>query len=745
MNFIRPILTGIAFLLFAALSVHAQSVDGFNPDADYLVRSPAVQANGKIPVGDILLKAASQKLNATASHDGLWIESTESGAGGVLRLKAASVGRVNPDHSCHFEVNGQLISNDDVVSFIRPGIVEEYRVGVDGVRQDFILADRPPGSGELILSLSLSGAEAGETAQGIKLTLDKDKRELIYSRLHVTDSAGKVMSAAIKVADQHTLQIQVDDSMAIYPIRIDPTFSDADWIAINPTYPGTNGAIRVIMPDNFGNIYVGGEFTIAGDIAASRIAKWNGTNWTALGVGLNGSVYAIEIDSSGNVYAGGGFTTAGGASAKGVAKWNGSAWASLGTGVNGTVSTLEVDSSGNIYAGGDFTVAGSIGANRIAKWNGSTWSALGSGTSGNVLSIAASADGNLYACGQFLTAGGVPVNLIARWNGSAWFALGTGMNGLVYSLATDSSGILYAGGEFTSAGGVAGTQRVARWNGTAWSRLNNPSGSSMPASSVYDIKIDFAGKLYIGGYQINGGGTVTVWDGSSFETFQRAPSIIYAIGINAFGKVFAGGSFDPSVYNTTAANIGTYENYQFLGLHSQLIFGSVNAVAADSSDSIYVSGALKYSGDIGGNYIARWNGANWSHVGDRSFSSIVAMAVDNSGSIYVCDNVALGGGSTLPSCSKWDGTAWSDIGTFNYAVSALALDTSGNLYAGGSFTTAGGVNASRIAKWSDGVWSSLGTGLDGSVLALALGENDSLYVGGYFTFAGGVVANKVAK
>ena len=94
---------------------------------------------------------------------------------------------------------------------------------------------------------------------------------------------------------------------------------------------------------------------------------------------MDDTVYALAFDASGNLYAGGCFTTAGGVSANRIAKWDGSSWSALGSGMNDSVYALAVDASGNLYAGGYFTTAGGVSANRIAKWNGSSWSALGSG------------------------------------------------------------------------------------------------------------------------------------------------------------------------------------------------------------------------------------------------------------------------------------------------------------------------------------------------------------------------------
>ena len=54
-----------------------------------------------------------------------------------------------------------------------------------------------------------------------------------------------------------------------------------------------------------------GNFTKAGEIAATNIAKWDGSAWSALGSGMNGPVVAVALSDT-NLYAGGGFTKAGG-------------------------------------------------------------------------------------------------------------------------------------------------------------------------------------------------------------------------------------------------------------------------------------------------------------------------------------------------------------------------------------------------------------------------------------------------
>jgi hypothetical protein len=162
------------------------------------------------------------------------------------------------------------------------------------------------------------------------------------------------------------------------------------------------------------DLYVGGYFTDVHDAtdgiltAADYIAKWNGSKWSAVGHGttstdpsLNWIVYALAV-SGPNLYVGGDFTNVqNGATtldaADYVARWDGTNWSALGSdglgggSLNSTVYALAVSGT-DVYVGGMFTdvhdaVDGTLdAADYVAKWNGLKWSALGNdgGTGGSL-------------------------------------------------------------------------------------------------------------------------------------------------------------------------------------------------------------------------------------------------------------------------------------------------------------------------------------------------------------------------
>src|SRR5436190_4218744 len=99
-------------------------------------------------------------------------------------------------------------------------------------------------------------------------------------------------------------------------------FTDANWMSMGGV-PGANGTVYATVVDGSSNLYIGGNFTIVGDVFANCVAKWNGSGWTALGSGIGGAfpvVTALAV-SGGGLYAGGYFKTAGGSLATNIAKW----------------------------------------------------------------------------------------------------------------------------------------------------------------------------------------------------------------------------------------------------------------------------------------------------------------------------------------------------------------------------------------------------------------------------------------
>lgn len=435
---------------------------------------------------------------------------------------------------------GQVSVMDRYVTLDRGVVAEEFSTSREGIRQDFLVPLRPTGEGELRLRMGLEGASAQMGTDGVRLTMDGSGRELVYNKLFVTDAKERMLPARFVVGNARTIEILIEDANAIYPIRIDPTISDADWELLGT---GADNGVYTVAVDSQNNLYAAGGFIASfNGISANRIAKWNGSTWSALGKGILGQVNAIAIDSADNVYVGGNIASAGDEAVNYIAKWNGSVWSALGAGTNNQVTSLAVDSANNLYVGGTFTSAGGGTVNRIAKWNGSTWSALSTGADGTVDGLAVDSTDNLFATGAFTTVGGVSASRVARWNGIAWSALGTGLSSYGSAMAIDSGDNVYVGGGFLTAGGVSAPY-IARWNGSTWSAL----GSSVD-SSVSAIAIDSFNNVYVGGAFTNAGGSaanrIAIWDGSAWAALgSGVNNVVRGLVVDGRDDLYVGGLF----------------------------------------------------------------------------------------------------------------------------------------------------------------------------------------------------------
>jgi len=377
-----------------------------------------------------------------------------------------------------------------------------------------------------------------------------------------------------------------------------------DWSALG-SGSGGNGSLNsyvYALAVSGSAVYVGGSFTDVNNNgtalgAADYIAKWDGTNWSALGSNgggngsLNWTVLALAVSGS-DLYVGGAFTdvnnngTALGA-ADYVAKWDGTNWSALGSNgwgngsLNNSIRALAVNGS-DLYVGGGFTNVNNNGttlgaADYIAKWDGTNWSALGSNGGGNgslndwVYALAVIGS-DLYVGGYFYdvnnngTALGA-ADYVAKWDGTNWFALGSNgggngsLNWPVWALAMIGSDV-YVGGQFTDVnnnGTVLGAaDYVAKWDGTNWSALGSNGGGN---GSLNDFVTELAvsgSDLYVGGYftDVNNNGTalgaadyIAKWDGTNWSALGSngggngsLNERVWALAVNG-SDLYVGGFF----------------------------------------------------------------------------------------------------------------------------------------------------------------------------------------------------------
>ena len=544
---------------------------------------------------------------------------------------------------------------------------------------------------------------------------------------------------------------------------------------------GTSATVQAIAIDSTGNnVYVGGAFITAGGVTVNRIARWNGSVWSALGsatVGTSGTIQAIAIDSLGNVFVGGQFTTAGGVTVNNIARWNGSIWSALGSatvGTNGIVHTIAIDSTNNVYVGGGFTLAGGVTVNRIARWNGTSWSALAGGfttASSTVFAIAIDSTNNVYAGGNFTSSG----NRIARWNGTSWSALGSGLNNnSVRGIAFDSTGNVYVVGDFSQVEGTLANS-IAIWNVStlSWSRIVSNGNIGVTAlAAVYAIGIDSTNNVYIGGIFTTAGG-VTVnriarWNGSVWSSLGGGTvgtigtsSTVFAIAIdstNSTNSLYIGGSFitaggvtveDITYYSSLPTNYLPLNSYTLnntpVFIYNRLLTGTLTITTENSTlqypssptyKLIYITegtGTIRFFdieaivliGGGGGGNVQQTHGTNGPGRGGQ-----VTIVNNPPGGVYTF-TVGAGGGVNANgsnSTAVIGGTTYTATGglanqsTITTSIAGTLIPYN-NLYYGGSGGS-GGTTSGAGAGNSGGIGGGGGGGGRGSNIG-QLGLNDA--------------------
>src|ERR1051325_7724408 len=161
------------------------------------------------------LRCIFQRLEAEATSEGLWLTSTVTNPTSErFRVVAQSVGRnvgsVEREsverralvghsdaltlHAPPLPATGTVAIDGQTVRVHRPGLIEEDSVSMDWLRQDFIVPEKPPGTGELQVRLDVAGARVEPTAHGAQLVLEYSCRQIAYNRPRVPEGTGRAPS-----------------------------------------------------------------------------------------------------------------------------------------------------------------------------------------------------------------------------------------------------------------------------------------------------------------------------------------------------------------------------------------------------------------------------------------------------------------------------------------------------------------------------------------------------------------------
>lgn len=140
--------------------------------------------------------------------------------------------------------NGEFRKEEDLLLHDYDFGRVEYANTNKGMRQNFIIANKPGGAGNLRVEMNLETALFRKLINGNKLVFyGSDNSEAIrlnYDDLNVWDANNKTLNAHMELSQNgNNFSIVVDDKNAVYPITIDPLNTSPEWTtSANGILPG---------------------------------------------------------------------------------------------------------------------------------------------------------------------------------------------------------------------------------------------------------------------------------------------------------------------------------------------------------------------------------------------------------------------------------------------------------------------------------------------------------------------------
>jgi hypothetical protein len=166
-----------------------------------------------------------------------------SGTSGVrIRLGRLAVGRDGDPVRSLGGDRVRLTRNRAEVS--GDGVRESVASGPLGVEQSFTIASRPAGHGPLVISQPMSGASARLLRGGSGVRFGSGLGAVTDTGLSVAAADGRRLPARMVVRGGRLL-ITVNDAGAVYPVRIDPTYSETSELSDGANNDGFGISVAV--------------------------------------------------------------------------------------------------------------------------------------------------------------------------------------------------------------------------------------------------------------------------------------------------------------------------------------------------------------------------------------------------------------------------------------------------------------------------------------------------------------------
>lgn len=494
----------------------------------------------------------------------------------------------------------------------------------------------------------------------------------------------------------------------------------------------------------------------------------------------NGVIRVIVVQPDGKILIGGDFTTLapnGGATVtrNHIARLNsdGTLDTAFDPYASADVYAIAVQTDGKVIAGGNFLYIGGQPRHFLARLDGTTGLAdsFDAGPDDVVRAVAVQTDGKILAGGYFSLVGGVERFHIARFDGTTGLldSFDPGAENVVFSIVLQANGKILVGGRFINIGGEMrrGIARLDPTTGHADSFDPSVDAGGFPPDDVYAIAVQADGKILLGGSFINVSGLsrdgiarVDPTTGQADSFNPSANEIVYAIAVQADGRILAGGNFT-SIGGEARNHIARLSPVtgQADSFAPQTISGGVISIAVQADGKILAGGFFTAVAPNGGALVTRNRIARVEADGrlDRTLnlnaigSEVYATTVQADGKILIGGNFTnvLGVPRNYIARLNRDGTLDATFDpNADSIVYAIATQADGKILVGGQFTTIGEEIRFHIARLDPltGLPDSFDPNASDDVLCIAVQVGDSgILVGGEFTTIGGQMRNRIAR
>ena len=168
----------------------------------------------------------------------------------------------------------------------------DYTNSSEGMRQDFIVKNKPSNEEKLNLILNVSTKlKMSVSNEAITFISEKDgKEKMKYASLKVSDATGKKLDAYFEKKNSKKFAICVNDVDAEYPVTIDPLSSSPDWNSTNPD--GWNGSFAY-------SVASAGDINLDGysDIIIGNPEHYGGNNFEGKAFVFFGSQTGLPVNA----------------------------------------------------------------------------------------------------------------------------------------------------------------------------------------------------------------------------------------------------------------------------------------------------------------------------------------------------------------------------------------------------------------------------------------------------------------